>query len=357
MTDYNGEQNNVFGEVQPMAVTPEEELPVEATAVESASVAEPQPVAEPVMDVSSPDCGIGEVSQPQAVEPVAPTYQEPIQPQTAPPVVPVYQAPVYQATVPPAQIPASPVYQAPAEPQPPKKSKSPIIIGILAVLLVIAVAVILVLALGDKDDSDDKNDKGNKKETEQVDDTDSSEDEDDNTNADDNVPVRKGYTEYLDSMGDLFCGDLNSVKSLLPEAVWECMRIYYKEELGYLPSVDEVIGYMFGEIDDDMEWGAEYATYEIVEEIEADKDTIDLLGTGLRSFFIVDEIEEAYEIYIVWTIGVDGEEYTFEDTAYGVCFGNEWTLMSQNYMLYSMDTDIVQRVFATLGEKSVQEKI
>lgn len=200
----------------------------------------------------------------------------------------------------------------------------------------------------DKDENDDKGDKADK---------DDKEDEDDNTNADDNVPVRKGYTEYLDSMGDLFCGDLSSVKSLLPETVWEYMRIYYKEELGYLPSVDEVIGYMFSEIDDDMEWGAEYATYEIVEEIEADKDTIDLLRTGLRSFFIVDEIEEAYEIYIVWTIGVDGEEYTFEDTAYGVCFGNEWTLMSQNYMLYSMDTDIVQRVFATLGEKSVQEKI
>lgn len=200
----------------------------------------------------------------------------------------------------------------------------------------------------DKDENDDKGDKA---------DEDDKEDEDDNTNADDNVPVRKGYTKYLDSMGDLFCGDLSSFKSLLPEKVWEYMRIYYKEELGYLPSVDEVIGYMFSEIDDDMEWGAEYATYEIVEEIEADKDTIDLLRTGLRNFFIVDEIEEAYEIYIVWTIGVDGEEYTFEDTAYGVCFGNEWTLMSQNYMLYSTDTDIVQRVFATLGEKSVQEKI
>ena len=338
MTDYSNEQNNVFGEVKP-----------------------------------------------QVAESVAPTYQEPVQPQVAEPVVPVYQAPVYQETVPPAQIPVAPTYQAPAEPQPPKKSSAPIIIGILGALLVIALAVILVLALGDKDDSDDKNDKGNKKETEQVDDTDSSEDDDadeddktdkgdkDDTNKDDkdnnkgdkndkndknentdtdiNVPVRAGYTSYIDSMCEVFCGNLRGIRGMFPESMWELMRWAYIEELGYLPSVDEVIDDMIGEEEpDDV---ADYATYEITSEVAVDEETIDLLESGLREFFITDPIEEAYEVHIVWTIGLDGEALTFEDTAYGVCFDGEWTLMSKNYMVYVLDTENIEKVFAGMGESFI----
>lgn len=376
MTDYSNEQNNVFGEVQPMEAPSVEAEPV--------AVAEPQPVApvvdtpaeippvvEPVIAVEAPAFVAEAVAQPQVAEPVAPTYQEPVQPQVAEPVVPVYQAPVYQETVPPAQIPVAPTYQAPAEPQPPKKSSAPIVVGILAVLLVIALAVILVFALGDKDGSDDKNGKGNKKETEQVDDTDSSEDDDadeddktdkDDTNKDDKdnnkddkndkndknentddddtsviAPAAKGYTEYLDAFCGFCCGDVYQFERLLPEALWDIMRVACAEELGYLPTKEEVIELMLSETED-LEFLDE-TTYDILSESVADDRDVRMMQNALMEVLVLDEIEEAYELHIKWTMKADGKSLEYEERVYAIYFDGEWTLMSENYIPYCMDME------------------
>ena len=369
MTDYNGEQNNILGAVQPVEVSPVEAEPVVAS--------QPQ-VAEPVAPAGQT------YEQPQ---PVATQYQAPVAPVEIP-VAPVYQTPAepqpvatqYQAPVAHVEIPVAPVYQAPAEPQPPKKSKAPIIISIMAVLLVIVLAVVLVLVSGDKED--DKKEKDNKKETEQVADDNSSEDDstdeahkddkdkgdkddkddkddkgdeddkddthndeqsdsqkDEQDDTSDTAPEDRGYMEYLNALGNLFTGDVHSFEKLLPSGVWELMCLGKAEELGYIPTKEEVVEIFIEESFADVNESEFIDSYElsIYQEKSVDSDTIDMLQKNLRSYLIMKNIDEAYEVSFRFVMEKDGMSEMISDTAYAVNIGGEWTFMSLNGDLYVFD--------------------
>ena len=115
-------------------VTPVAPVEPAAPVVEAAA-----PVVEPAAPVVEPAAPVVEPAAP-AVEPVAPV--EPVMPaQPAQPAEPV------------APFAAAPVMPAQPEANRPKKSKAPLIIGIVAAVLVVAiVAIILVLVLGGDDE-------------------------------------------------------------------------------------------------------------------------------------------------------------------------------------------------------------
>ncbi len=326
MTEYNGEQNNILGTVQPVEVSPVE--------------------AEPVA-----------VAQPQVVEPVATQYQAPVVP---------------------GQIPVAPVYQAPAEPQPPKKSKTPIFIGIGAFVIGLIIALVLMFVLGDN--KDDKTGKDNETQTEQVDDNAQSEDndedndekdnvdisddssaEDDKTNEDDDVDVDIGvdvpkedlinapYSDYLDAFAGVFAGDVHSFGRIIPDDMWNLIRFALAEELGYTPSKDEVLEIMIEEVfsdstEDDF---ADEATYSISsEEVVTDEDIIGKLQEGASEYMIFDDIEEVYEVTFTIRMEKDGEIVNAEDTAYAVLVDGEWFFMSKNYDIYVFDCTIFNNLFS-----------
>ncbi len=329
MTEYNGEQNNILGAVQPVEVAPVE--------------------AEPVA-----------VAQPQVAEPVATQYQAPVVP---------------------GQIPVAPVYQAPAEPQPPKKSKTPIFIGIGigAFVIGLIIALVLMFVLGDNKD-DDKTGKDNETQTEQVDDNAQSEDndedndekdnvdtsddssaEDDKTNEDDDVDVDIGvdvpkediinapYSDYLDAFASVFAGDVYSFGRIIPDDMWNLIRFALAEELGYTPSKDEVLEIMIEEVfsdstEDDF---ADEATYSISsEEVVTDEDIIGKLQEGASEYMIFDDIEEVYEVTFTIRMEKDGEIVNAEDTAYAVLVDGEWFFMSKNYDIYVFDCTISNNLFS-----------
>lgn len=329
MTEYNGEQNNILGAVQPVEVSPVE--------------------AEPVA-----------VAQPQVAEPVATQYQAPVVP---------------------GQIPVAPVYQAPAEPQPPKKSKTPIFIGIGigAFVIGLIIALVLMFVLGDNKD-DDKTGKDNETQTEQVDDNAQSEDndedndekdnvdtsddssaEDDKTNEDDDVDVDIGadvpkediinapYSDYLDAFASVLAGDVHSFGRIIPDDMWNLIRFALAEELGYTPSKDEVLEIMIEEVfsdstEDDF---ADEATYSISsEEVVTDEDIIGKLQEGASEYMIFDDIEEVYEVTFTIRMEKDGEIVNAEDTAYAVLVDGEWFFMSKNYDIYVFDCTILNDLFS-----------
>lgn len=324
MTEYNGEQNNILGAVQPV---------------------EAEPVA---------------VAQPQVAEPVATQYQAPVMP---------------------GQITVAPVYQAPAEPQPPKKSKTPIFIGIGigAFVIGLIIALVLMFVLGDNKD-DDKTGKDNETQTEQVDDNAQSEDndedndekdnvdtsddssaEDDKTNEDDDVDVDIGvdvpeedlinapYSDYLDAFASVFAGDVHSFGRIIPDDMWNLIRFALAEELGYTPSKDEVLEIMIEEVfsdstEDDF---ADEATYSISsEEVVTDEDIIGKLQEGASEYMIFDDIEEVYEVTFTIRMEKDGEIVNAEDTAYAVLVDGEWFFMSKNYDIYVFDCTIFNDLFS-----------
>lgn len=338
MTDYNGEQNNILGAVEPVEVSPVEAEPVAA-------------------------------SQPQVAEPVASENQTPAEPQ---PVATQYQAPVA-----PVEIPVAPVYQAPAAPQPPKKSKAPVIFCIVAVLLAVILAVVLIVVLvdkssndeatdnkketeqvaddnsseddsideahkddkdkGDKNDKDDKGDEGDKDDTHNDEQSDSQKDEQDD--ASDTAPEDRGYMEYLNALGNLFTGDAQSFEKLLPSGVWELMCLGKAEELGYIPTKEEVVEIFIEESFVDVNESEFIDSYElsIYQEKSVDSDTIDMLQKNLRSYFIMKNIDEAYEVSFRFKMEKDGMSKMISDTAYAINIGGEWTFMSLNGDIYVFD--------------------
>lgn len=340
MTEYNGEQNNILGAVQPVEVSPVE--------------------AEPVA-----------VAQPQVAEHVATQYQAPVVP---------------------GQIPVAPVYQAPVEPQPPKKSKTPIFIGIGigAFVIGLIIALVLMFVLGDNKD-DDKTGKDNETQTEQVDDNASSENNDedddkDNNDKDDKDDSGKGeddkntssadggtdkgdkddtpvdavvnapYTGYLDSFTGMFVGDLSGIGDLFPNAMWNMIRFALAEELGYTPSKDEAVEIMFEEAfagAENEDVFVDKAEYTIISQDDVDAATIEKLQEGLCDYMVFDEIEEAYKVTFRIYMENDGESATAEDTAYAVYVDGEWTFMSVNYDLYMVDCTVDQVADGLIGENFI----
>lgn len=350
MTEYNGEQNNIIGTAQPTEVHPE-------------VYAEPQTVVAPA-----------ELQTPVSEAPSEYTTVEP-------PVQQAFEAAQAHVNVVPSAVqtamPAVPV-TAPASP---KKSKTPIFIGIGigAFVIGLIIALVLMFVLGDNKD-DDKTGKDNETQTEQVDDNAQSEDndedndekdnvdtsddssaEDDKTNEDDDVDVDIGvdvpeedlinapYSDYLDAFASVFAGDVHSFGRIIPDDMWNLIRFALAEELGYTPSKDEVLEIMIEEVfsdstEDDF---ADEATYSISsEEVVTDEDIIGKLQEGASEYMIFDDIEEVYEVTFTIRMEKDGEIVNAEDTAYAVLVDGEWFFMSKNYDIYVFDCTIFNDLFS-----------
>ena len=358
MTEYNGEQNNIIGTAQPTEVHPE-------------VYAEPQTVVAPA-----------ELQTPVSEAPSEYTTVEP-------PVQQAFEAAQAHVNVVPSAVqtamPAVPV-TAPASP---KKSKTPIFIGIGIGVFVIGLIVALVLMLvlgGNKDD--DKTGKDNETQTEQVDDNASSENNDedddkDNNDKDDKDDSGKGeddkntssadggtdkddtpvdavvnapYTGYLDSFTGMFVGDLSGIGDLFPNAMWNMIRFALAEELGYTPSKDEAVEIMFEEAfagAENEDVFVDKAEYTIISQDDVDAATIEKLQEGLCDYMVFDEIEEAYKVTFRIYMENDGESATAEDTAYAVYVDGEWTFMSVNYDLYMVDCTVDQVADGLIGENFI----
>ena len=358
MTDYNGEQNNIIGVAQPTDAQPI--IPTEPQAV-SASV-EPQ-IAVPEVPVSDSPAEI------QAAVSEAPAEIQSV-------------APVYQA---PEQI-------QPTAPVPQKNSKAPIFIGIGIFLVGVIIALVLVFVLVGNNDEDEKN-KGNKTETEQTEDKPSSEDDNDedednkdddedkdNTDkgnsdkdtsdkdsskddktdkgdedekVDDDTPVDAvvdaPYAVYLDSFAGIFMGELRGFGDLMPNGMWNLVRFALSEELGYMPTKEEVLDIMLEEafeVEGNEEEFLDKAGYTVISQEDVDEATIENLQEGLANYMIFDEIEEAYKVTFSIDLEESGESISVEDTAYAVYVDDEWTFMSVNFDIYIADCT----VFDNLGE-------
>ena len=160
---------------------------------------------------------------------------------------------------------------------------------------------------GDKGDKDDKGDEDDKDDTHNDEQSDSQKDEQDDTS--DTAPEDRGYMEYLNALGNIFTGDAQSFEKLLPSGVWELMCLGKAEEFGYIPTKEEVVEIFIEESFADVNESEFIDSYElsIYQEKSVDSDTIDMLQKNLRSYFIMTNIDEAYEVSFRFVMEKDGE--------------------------------------------------
>lgn len=253
-------------------------------------------------------------------------------------------------------------------------NKKPLVIGIIAVIIAIIVAMVLIVTLGGKDDEE----KTNVNTTEQVDenqettddenegladgdeasDDDKTSDDDEdisdgdktdgivgNTEADtdnkdeeeeDIVPVKSDYTEVLDAFSEMMCGDLTNIEKVFPDVFWEVLAYTYSDELGQRVTKDEAVDLL---IDDALASDDFYdsVTYVIREESEADEEAVEKMQDNLTDILIFDEIEQAYELKILWIVEDNGEKDEERELVYMVNAGGEWILMNDSYNCYLLD--------------------